>query len=91
MRRVSILTLLLLAFTIAGCGTLVSSVQTWPAPDYFGGVAHDTQLIRDPSDSGDYPGFALIDLPMSFVLDVGFLPINVIFHVVDWIFSDDES
>ncbi|MEM7264005.1 MAG: hypothetical protein AAF488_18615, partial [Planctomycetota bacterium] len=60
---------LVLVVSLSGCGTLVSSARTWPEPDWFGGVRHDSQVISDPDYSDEYPGFAAFDLPLSLVLD----------------------
>ncbi len=70
---------------------MVSSARTWPEPDWFGGVRHDSRVISEPKYSDEYPGFAAIDLPLSLVLDVGFLPFNLVFQLVEWIAGGDAE
>jgi len=91
MRRFALFALLALMLGSSGCGTLVSSAERWPKPDYFGGVRYDARVIRDPVGSDEYAGFAVFDMPLSLVLDIGFLPINGLWHLGQWAFGGDDE
>ncbi|MCA8960572.1 MAG: hypothetical protein KDC38_08665 [Planctomycetes bacterium] len=81
---------LVVGLSTSGCGTLVSSAQTWPRPDFFGGVRYDARVMAEPGP-GEYPAFGLFDMPMSVVLDIGFLPFNSIFQMGHWLFGEQDA
>lgn len=63
--------LVLLACLLSGCGTIVSMMEQ----DYsvYGGVSRDFAAIQD---GGMLSVAAVIDLPLSFVLDTLLLPVT---------------
>ena len=89
-RRWARVAVVILALSTGGCGTLVSSAQRWPQPDFFGGVRFDARIMSEPGP-GEYPAFGLFDMPLSLVLDVGFLPFNLLFQIGDWLFGEDAD
>lgn len=67
-----ILTLLYLVLNLTGCGTIISLVEK----DYsvYAGVTKDFYAMQD---GGVLAVFAVIDLPLSFVLDTLMLPVTL--------------
>lgn len=75
------LLLILLAFTIAGCGTLASQQEGNFGP--YSGVTQDAkqlgELVSSPSCWDRILGTfcAWVDMPMSFAVDTLFLPVSL--------------
>ena len=72
----------LLSLTLAGCGTMIDLTAQRPSPLFgpgpvphvFGGVRVDAVLMEGNSLIGL---LCVLDLPLSFVLDVALLPVSI--------------
>lgn len=65
------------ALSLCGCGTIG---DLFSHPRIFGGTRHDIAMIggddRDRGDLSLYRPFGVLDLPLSFVLDVALVPVT---------------
>lgn len=74
---------------LSGCASVVNTVDEFP-PKYFGGTRFDWTTLTTPEETGELPIFALIDLPMSLVLDTALLPVHGLMDFGHWLFTDEE-
>lgn len=75
MKWVKLASILALAFSLSGCGTLLSLGLGDCSP--YSGVRADVDLMGEPVDDG-VAALGLIDLPFSLVADTALLPITAI-------------
>lgn len=80
---------LALAVGASGCASIVKTVDEFP-PDFYGGTAFDWTTLVRPEETGELPFFALVDLPLSFVLDTALIPVHGLLKLGHWMFGEDD-
>lgn len=88
-RSLSLFFCLVLGAGVSGCASIVKTVDEFP-PDFYGGTAFDWTTLVHPEETGELPFFALLDLPLSFVLDTALIPVHGLLKLGHWMFGEDD-
>jgi uncharacterized protein YceK len=68
--------------------TIISTSNTWPEPDIYGGISLDLKIIDGGTSRMDaIIPLLVLDLPLSFCADTALLPLNLMFYA----FREDEE
>ena len=71
----------LLVTTLLGCGTIGNMIE---GPMVMGGLRTDIHFLSEEHDLESYT-IAMYDIPFSFALDIGMLPITLLSELFRWI------